>query len=601
MLELFLRRRPHILAIFAFFVICAFTLVRLSPEQAGAIQLTPQPRHHESPPQQQSLSNPNQQSHATTTKTEDVATPLELLDSTAHPVENLMKKARKEFNELKSRQSKTLRDAVKEYRRRYGMPPPPHFDKWFEFAQANGVQMVDEFDTIHEIITPFWGLKPKTIRSRAKEALGYDNGLIGVAIRDHKIAFVENGQKWQQNATVGMLEKFLQYMPDMNLAFNMHDEPRVVVPHDDLSRLVHKAKTASTLTTNTQPVNDFTAKSQEAKGTIRFEETKQTRFNSIFRQATWSNSRLSCSPDSPARTLEDDEAVDDVKKYSLGDAGFIYNETAMTDICLSPSLRSTYGFFDRPNLYKITHDLFPVFSQSKISSYSDLIYPSPWYWYEKVAYNQTRDLEWDSKQDRLYWRGSTTGGFSRNGGWRRQHRQQLVEKINAVTDTKILTNQGDMAKGQWKTNDVARGEYRDLIDVHFSHVGQCDAGDCDAQRQFFNVTDRVDLQDAWGYKYLLDMDGNAFSGRFYTFLQSRSQIFKQALFREWHAEWLKPWLHYVPLSMQGNDWLELVRYYSDRDSGAEKAKQMAEESREWANKTLRKVDMEAWFFRLLLE
>lgn len=461
--------------------------------------------------------------------------------------------------------------------------------------------MVDEFDTIHEIIAPFWGLNPKTIRSRAKEALGYDNGLIGVAVRDHKVAFVENGQKWQQNATVGMLEKFLQYLPDMNLAFNMHDEPRVVVPHDDLSRLVHRAKTTSMSRTNSQPVNDFTAKSPEAKGTIRFEETKQTRFNSIFRQATWSNSRLSCSPDSPARTLEDDEAVDDVKKYSLGDAGFIYNETAMTDICLSPSLRSTYGFFDRPNLYKITHDLFPVFSQSKISSYSDLIYPSPWYWYDKVAYNQTRDLEWDSKQDSLYWRGSTTGGFSRNGGWRRQHRQQLVEKINAVTETKILTNQGDLAKSQWKTSDVARGQYRDLIDVHFSHVGQCDAGDCDAQRQFFNVTDRVDLQDAWGYKFLLDMDGNAFSGRFYTFLQSRSQIFKQALFREWHAEWLKPWLHYVPLSMQGNDWLELVRYYSDRDGGAEKAKQMAEESREWANKTLRKVDMEAWFFRLLLE
>lgn len=109
------------------------------------------------------------------------------------------------------------------------------------------------------------------------------------------------------------------------------------------------------------------------------------------------------------------------------------------------------------------------------------------------------------------------------------------------------------------------------------------------------------MQESWSYKHLLDMDGNAFSGRFYTFLQSRSQIFKLALFREWHAEWIKPWLHYVPLSMQGHEWLDAVQFYSVDGAGAADAETMAEESREWANRAVRKVDMEAWFFRLLLE
>lgn len=605
MVEL-LRRRPGLVAILVFIFICAYSLFRITPEQAGAVRLEYKPRHENvvESANQQPLTT-SKQSELDQPKAGSKQSAAKAFDSTVHPIEGLLKESKTQFSKIASRQSKTLAEAIKEYRRRYGLAPPPHFDKWFEFAQKNGVQMIDEFDTIHEVITPFWALKPKTIRSRAREALGYDNGMIGVAIRDHKVAFVENGQEWQQNATVSMMEQFLQYLPDMDLAFNMHDEPRVIVSHDDLTRLVEKAKSQAipNANANDHSINDFTWKVEDVKGNIRFEETKQTRFSSIDHQATWADSRSSCPPNSPARTLEDEEAVDDINSYGLGKSGFVYNATAMRDICLTPSLRSTYGFFDRPNVFRITRELFPIFSQSKISSYGDLIYPSPWYWYEKVSYNQTRDVAWEDKHGRLFWRGSTTGGFSRNGGWRRQHRQQLVEKINTVTDTTVYSNKGGSSLPNWEEHDVARGELKHLVDVQFSHIGQCDPGDCDAQRDFFNVTDMIDLQDSWKYKYLLDMDGNAFSGRFYSFLQSKSQVFKQALFREWHDEWIRPWLHYVPLSMQGNDWLELVRYFSDDTSagGAAKAKEMADESRQWANKVLRKVDMEAWLFRLLLE
>ena len=42
--------------------------------------------------------------------------------------------------------------------------------------------------------------------------------------------------------------------------------------------------------------------------------------------------------------------------------------------------------------------------------------------------------------DAILWRGSTTGGFSRNGGWRHQHRQLMVKKLNALDNAKILEN-----------------------------------------------------------------------------------------------------------------------------------------------------------------
>ncbi|KAJ3571515.1 hypothetical protein NPX13_g5352 [Xylaria arbuscula] len=519
-----------------------------------------------------------------------------------HPVKFLITQAEKEFRATQEKQSKTLAQAVAEYRRRYGIPPPPNFNKWFEFAQAKGVQLIDEFDMVHESITPFWGLKPATIRERAAEALGFDNALLGIQIRGGKITHMEGGADWQREATAGMMGKFLKWLPDMDLCFNLHDESRVVVPYDDMARLVRKAKEVNMPAANIpNPKNAFTEQPEGLNDGTRFDETKLTRFNVFAHQPTWTHSRLSCPPESPARGLEENERNDDVSRYGMSDLGFVYNVSAMSDICYSPTLSSTFGFFDRPNAYNIVHDLFPIFSQSKISSYADILYPSPWYWYEKVHYDESQDMPWEEKANKFYWRGSTTGGFSRNGGWRRQHRQRFVQKINAADNAKVLTNSGGPGKENWETKIVPRGDYRQLMDVYFSGVGQCDPGDCVAQKEFFNIQGHAEQHDAWGYKYLLDIDGNAFSGRFYAFLRSKSLTYKWAIFREWHLEWLKPWAHYIPLSLQGEEWLESVRYFAEREEGRKEAEWLANQQRVWAEKVLRHEDMEVWFFRLLLE
>ncbi|KAG9253356.1 uncharacterized protein F5Z01DRAFT_164037 [Emericellopsis atlantica] len=522
--------------------------------------------------------------------------------TSSHPIQVLAQDARREFEEMRKRQSASLDEAVKEYRRRYNMPPPPHFDKWFAFAKENNVQLVDEFDTVYNLIMPFWGLQPKTIRERAKEALGADNFLMGLAIRGHEVTYIQGAQEWQQEATKGMMEKFVQYLPDMDLAFNIHDEPRVVVPHDDMSRLVARAKDVNIPAANAikSPVNDFSQTSPELSDGLGFDETKVTRFNVFAHQPTWTHARMSCPPTSPSRVLEESERMDHRSEYGYSELGFIYNATASTDVCLSPSLSTSHGFFNVPNSFNIVHDLFPIFSQSKISTFNDLIYPSPWYWYGKVTYDGATDMAWADKKDQLYWRGSTTGGFSRNGGWRHQHRQRFVQKINGPDEAHIMVNKGTDPSPEWHVQLSPRGDHRALIDVRFSHIGQCDPGDCESEINFFNPVVNEELSAAWGYKYLLDMDGNAFSGRFYAFLQSKSLVFKMALFREWHNEWLKPWLHYIPLSLQGDDWLESVRFFAG-SAGKKQAQTIAEESRSWANKVVRKEDMEAWFFRLLLE
>lgn len=47
-----------------------------------------------------------------------------------HPIYDLISRAEKEWKDKLDRQSRHLADAVDEYERRYGRPPPPNFDKW---------------------------------------------------------------------------------------------------------------------------------------------------------------------------------------------------------------------------------------------------------------------------------------------------------------------------------------------------------------------------------------------------------------------------------------------------------------------------------------
>jgi hypothetical protein len=585
-----------LLAVFVIAYVSFFKLprgVELPLQQTKSAPDTPTPEQHNSPPN---------------------------FPTTSHPIWSLMRKAEQEFDEVRSRQSKSLAEAVAEYRRRYGIHPPPNFDKWYQFAVDNDVQMIDEYDIIHKTLTPFWGIKPLTIRARAKEALGYDNNLLGILIREGKIKKIDGGREWMQEALKGMLAPSLPYLPSLDLAFNIHDEPRVIIQYDDLSRLVSTAlqTTMPAAYAVTQPRNQFSYHPADLNDGSRFEESRRTRFNRMNYQQAWTHSRISCPPTSAARSL-DESPLDDTASYALSRLGFIYNTTSFTNLCNSPSFKDSHGFFTAPNAFSLTQDLTPIFSQSKISSFQDIVYPSPWYWAGKVTYHEENDREWREKEDKLYWRGSTTGGYSRDGGWRNQHRQRFVGGINAADTAKIFKSSslsegmrasdpfstaesGSGSAGKnWTVQEVFRPDYQDLFDVRFSDVGQCDPGDCRSQKEFFRAAGKAEFDDAYGYKYLIDMDGNAFSGRFYAFLRSRSLVYKLAIFREWHDEWLRPWLHFVPLSLRGEEWVEAVRWVAGTKEGREGGKGVAERSREWSGRVTRKVDMEAWFFRLLLE
>ena len=51
----------------------------------------------------------------------------------------------------------------------------------------------------------------------------------------------------------------------------------------------------------------------------------------------------------------------------------------------------------------------------------------------------------------------------------------------------------------------------------------------------------VFLGDNWRHKYLVDLDGMSYSGRFFAFLESDSAVIKSSVYREFYSDWLQPW------------------------------------------------------------
>ncbi|KAI9927172.1 hypothetical protein ASPWEDRAFT_121624 [Aspergillus wentii DTO 134E9] len=524
-----------------------------------------------------------------------------------HPVLRLATESEKTFNATVKRQSKSLSEAVTEYKRRYNMPPPPNFDKWYEFAKARDTVLIDEYDTIYHSLLPFWGIKPSVLRARARENLGRDNGLMGVSVRQGAPIYLSDGQgDFQPSATMAMIQTFSQWLPDMDLGFNAHDEPRVVVPHDELDQMVKRGREAQfRLNSNRQPEGNFSRTPKELAEPI--ERVNQTRFAQIDRQETWLLLRLSCPVDSPARSLDGD-GTDNSTDFALGPLGFISNHTAFGDICQSPSLRHRLGVFDRPNSCRITQELSPVFSMSKLSSSQDIPYPSPWYYGDQTVYDDDLAVNWEDKIPQMYWRGSTTSGYSDLGAWRNQLRQQVIAKLAHPWNTTQIYQEANETsackahgKKGWERTDVAAVEYQQFFNTNFTEVKQCAEGDCNDQLAFFDLAHLDNQGDAWKFRYLLDMDGNAYSGRFYAFLRSNSLPLKLAYFQEWHADTLIPWVHYVPVSHETTEYVELIRYFENDAEGQEIARHMASAGRDWAKTSLTKANMEVYMFRLLLE
>ena len=237
---------------------------------------------------------------------------------------------------------------------------------------------------------------------------------------------------------------------------------------------------------------------------------------------------------------------------------------------------------------------------------------------EKVQYQPTdqfKDPIFSQKINSLFWRGGTTEGYSKEERWKGMTRQRLVWLTNpkdSLQSTPLIMPQSH-GNGWWITDSIVNRDLLRLSNTSIVHkFDRCTQEDCLEQSEAFELAESIDFQGHWKYKYLFDLDGAGFSGRFIAFLRSRSLPFKSAIFREWYSSRITPWLHFVPQDIRLHDVYSTLLYFNgicSKKDGSEtqvgahesEATLIAEQGRDWANKVLRKEDMEIYMFRLLLE
>lgn len=631
------RRRIFILIASIGVLILLFNVLSLTGDDVSTrisnLHLPGRPKPPASSEQEHSIQEPEEEEQEIDTPELDVELP------ESHPIYGLRLEADQRWREYESGRSMTFRQTVEKYRRRYGRHPPPGFKEWYMFARKKNVFNIDDFEQVMDDLRPFWAIEPKTIRQYAAHMWeDPEHGIAGVHIRDHKVVNLTN-HSWRSETLQTLIEKFVEYLPDMDIAMNRLDQPRMVVPWEDMQALL--AREYETRALAPEVMDNFTQKQDYLLNT-RIQDPKDDPSERL--DAEWFSrpgkqymelASLACPPDSPARSNMSITTADALYKHELG--GLITDFNRSSDLCTAgPAIQNLHGFLYSASSIIASKKLLPVFGECKVNVNSDILFPANMYSMhdDRYDYPPKEDLAWEDKSDIMLWRGVTSGGVQIAENWSTMHRQRLVQLLNhthmLVAGKEVLvvseTPQSPDSSAQNKTYENFHRFQPSVFaeqhtDVGFVKARDCVPGDCPFYGDVFTFKPEISLGSQFRAKYLIDVDGHSFSGRWRAFLESKSLGFKATIFREWHDSRLFAWRHFVPVDNRYDDLYSLLTYFigygkpgTQRTEGDDYAngdvympshdtegKKIARQGREWAKKVLRRDDIEVYMFRLLLE
>ena len=514
--------------------------------------------------------------------------------------------------------SKTLPVAVREYRERHhGRDPPPKFDVWYTFAQARRSVIIDHFPQMENDLLPFWGVSPSKIREDVRRA---------AAEPDMAVLQVQGGKpkhnlppasayKPVMDDLVALVKEFAEHLPDMELAINLDERPRVLAPWDEVQRLTKTAirKRSNKLLPRTS--HSLTEMPVPQSAVDRKHQTQET-FTSV--RALREMTALACPPGTQARAGSHwdirDFCTSCARPQSQGQ--YLSNWPLSQDVCHQSDLLRLHSFHMGSPALRPLQELLPVFSRAKTDSYSDILIPL-----RRISEAADGSTEgFGMKWKKLFWRGKvdrlTTSHELVRGG----HQERLVHSLNTPARSErtrlLLPN-----KNRFGFEEVPTGALNDLlpIDVAFSSYAPCKAAEgdktcADMANEFRKKPEDVEpLRNQ--YVMVVDTDDGPPRELLRT-LRSSSVPFYASIFKEWYTERLMPWVHFVPIDLRFHALHSTLAYFVgipkqdgrklngrevEMAARQEDGKWIADQGRNWAAKALRKEDMEVYLFRLLLE
>ncbi|KAJ7935547.1 glycosyl transferase family 90-domain-containing protein [Mycena leptocephala] len=210
---------------------------------------------------------------------------------------------------------------------------------------------------------------------------------------------------------------------------------------------------------------------------------------------------------------------------------------------------------------RLYNDLWPLLSMTKISPcFSDILFPGQYYYDESWwsgSFEHPNDIAWKDKKPMLYWRGMSNGGHI------------LGQTITSSRMTRFAETHC--------TEDCDRNHIIAEYDINGPQSPK---------------------EDVYKYKYLLDVDGNTFSGRYLGLLKSGSLVFKSTVFDEYFDDWLLPYQHYIPVLPDLSDVVEKVQWAIAHES---EARVIQETGKLFTERVMTDSQNDCYFAMVLLE
>ncbi|KAI8626740.1 hypothetical protein F5Y19DRAFT_445427 [Xylariaceae sp. FL1651] len=543
---------------------------------------------------------------------------------TRHPVDDLVYKNRVEADRWlrHATVSTTLKLAVTEYgERHHGRDPPRNFDKWFSFARQRKSVVIDRFDQIERDILPFWGLRPQTIRE-GLEFLKHQPNVGVISVADGKAS--HNGppdpsQIEILDEIVTLISAFAEHLPPMSIAINLQERPRVLIPWNEVHQLRMAANQPGfQLISGRLGKRDNTDPSlhENLRLTERVETLNQAQpYVSAhqFRQLE----ALACPPGSPSRGGVHWDVRDFCAECTLPHSReqFLEDWSMALDPCHQPDIFNLHDFHTTPHRFELYQDLLPLFSGSKTASFNDILIP-----FSRPGLKPEYDGKtFNQKQDVVQWQGDirdipTATHDSLHGG----HRLRLVHLVrNATAADKVLMllGIGSEQNSRFRYEDVPTAEANRILPLQFSLTNpseDCSGANCKLMQDEFGLEPLVTELDS-RYVMLLDSSDGPPPNLLST-LRSNSVPVLSSIFHQWYTERLMPWVHFIPIDIRFHALHSTMSYFIGLDGRGtlngreqitpgrtEDARWIAAQGRKWAEKAIRKEDMEVYLFRLLLE
>lgn len=177
----------------------------------------------------------------------------------------------------------------------------------------------------------------------------------------------------------------------------------------------------------------------------------------------WEAYRRTCDPGSPARRLFSSTRASSTSQTRLSqltahsdEFSFANDVQGNYSFCQNPWAHYNQGHFFSD--WRTIPVLFPVFSPAKAAGYLDIRIPSHYYYGQTRRYTYGWDpvnLElrpvdhmetaWESKSDKIFWRGASTGGGSSPPGFAGQYQRhrfvilKMFAPLNLVNQSRMQT------------------------------------------------------------------------------------------------------------------------------------------------------------------